>query len=77
MRILRGISVAIIMFFIWIFFSTIAAFWFIGEYGLFLDFDPTKVPFWFAGPLYGSFIGIFVGPLYYWVIEPLRKSRES
>ena len=73
LRFLRGLGLGILMFFIWAVASVFAALSLIGEYGLDTDPDFANIPPIFSIPMIIGFFGMFIGPLYYWVIEPLRE----
>jgi len=70
MRFLRGLGTGAICFFVWVVVSFLSAMWVIGEYGLFSDVDPT-LPLIFSIPMTLSFFGMLIGPIYYWIAEPL------
>ena len=72
MRFLRGLGTGLLMFLVWIVFSILSAFSYIGEYGLESEFDITLVSPVFSIPMIIGFVGMVIGPLYYWVIEPVR-----
>ena len=72
MRFLRGLGIGILMFFIWVIFSVFAAFSFIGEYGLNQELDLALLSPVISIPMMIGFLGMFLGPVYYWVIEPIR-----
>ena len=78
MRFLRGLGLGIVMFGLWMVASIFGALSFIGEQGLDQDFDLGLVnPFW-AFLMVVGFLGMIGGPLYYWVIEPIRmKGRPQ
>jgi hypothetical protein len=76
MRFLRGLGVGVLMFFLWAFVSIMGAFSFIGEHGLDAEIELAKLsPIW-SIPLVISFFGMFLGPIYYWIIEPIRKKGK-
>ncbi|MHA2247723.1 MAG: zinc ribbon domain-containing protein [Candidatus Hodarchaeales archaeon] len=77
MRFLRGLGVGVLMFIMWIFVSIMGALDFIGEHGLDAEFDLALMsPIW-SIPLVISFFGMFLGPIYYWIIEPIRKRGKT
>jgi len=78
-RLLRGLGFAVGAFFVWLVFSVLGSFWFIGEYGVFteVEYSIWLLPPWISIPMTGGFLAIFIGPIYYWIIEPIRSWRES
>ncbi len=77
MRFLRGLGVGVLMFVIWVFASIMGALSFIGEHGIGTEMDLALMsPIW-SIPLVLSFIGMFLGPIYYWIIEPIRKKGKA
>ena len=77
MRFLRGLALGIMMFGLWMVASIFGALNFIGEQGFDQDFELGSInPFW-AFLMVVGFFGMFGGPLYYWVIEPIRMKGRS
>ncbi|MFX0125061.1 MAG: zinc ribbon domain-containing protein [Candidatus Hodarchaeota archaeon] len=79
MRFLRGLGVGFLMFVIWGAFSVLAAFSIIREYGLGYkgEISITAIPSIYLIPMVIGFFGMFIAPLYYWVIEPIRERGTS
>jgi hypothetical protein len=77
MRVLRGIAVGFLGFVLWVIASIFGAFSFIGEHGFGQDFDLSQAdPFWSFLMIVG-FLVMFAGPIYYWVIEPVRDKGRT
>lgn len=77
MRFLRGLGLGILMFFLWVFASVMGAFQLFGEYGFDTEVDLANIsPIW-SIPMVIGFLGMFLAPLYYWVIEPLRSGGKK
>lgn len=80
MRFLRGLAICIGGFFLWIIASILGAFSVIADYGF--DAEPSFDLLLESNPLVGimlvlGFLLIFIGPLYYWIIEPLMNKNPS
>jgi len=73
MRFLRGIGLGLSMFVLWVVASIFGAMSFMSEYGFDREFELGLVsPLWAILMIVG-FFGMFIGPIYYWVIEPMRE----
>jgi hypothetical protein len=76
MRFLRGLGLGILGFFIWIVTSIIGALVFLGAQGLGTEFELGLL--FESSPIVAIFLvagfGImFLGPIFYWIIEPILK----
>ena len=80
MRFARGLVIGIIGFFLWVIASVVAAFSWIGQEGLGVEPELARINPLFSIPLIVGFFLMFLGPLYYWIVEPIffpKKAKRS
>lgn len=77
MRFARGLLIAIVSFFLWVVASIFGALALVGDQGIDAEFSLDNVPIFWRILMIIGFAGMFLGPLYYWILEPIfRKPKE-
>lgn len=80
MRFLRGLGLGILGFFLWVVASIIGAMVFIGDQGIGEEFEMGLL--FESSPIVALFLVLgfaimFLGPIYYWIIEPVFRKKKD